>query len=837
VDYTFGTNGTARIDALDSVSDVVALADGRVIAVGPASATANDDTDFGVVRLTADGALDPTFGAGGVAIVPFDLGGVTGTNRPSNNDFPFRVAALPDGRVVVAGTADVVVNRTDPFEAPRVAIARLTADGALDPTFDGDGKVTFSLSGEDVFKVERLEAAALPDGAVVVTGRTGPFEVDFQQPYAARLTAAGRLDPDYGTGGRVEFDPDAKAVALDPAGRFVVVAARRAPSGSEDEWFARRFIADGSPDASFGTGGETALGTTSLFGNPRGYEYTVIPRPGGGYLAGAQGRLFGGSFTFELVSLTAGGTIDAGFGTGGRRSGGLDIYRTASFPDGRVVGFAPTYRTVNSYFQEPVYNALVWLTAAGQPDTRFGDRGQTAELQEFTPSAVRFDPAGRVLIPASGSDGSGGTVGVVTRLPAEPNRAPTATPVPNQTTPAGTAVGPVAFTVGDAETPAGQLKVTVTSSDEALFPASGVVVGGTGAGRTLTVTPAAGKTGSATLTVTVEDAGGQRAQSTFTVLVDAPSPMLVGYPQFAVGGATAATLYDPDRAVRYTAEPFPGFAGGVRVAAADFNADGVADLVVGTGPGRATQVRVLDGKDQRELFSVDPFEASFTGGVYVAAGDVNGDGKADLVITPDEGGGPRCRVFDGGNKFALLADFFGIEDPNFRGGARSAIGDVNGDGVGDLVVAAGFQGGPRVAAFSGKSLATGPVKLFNDFFAFEQTLRNGVFIAAGDVNGDGFADIIAGGGPGGGPRVTAFCATCLINSGGGSLVPLANFFGGDEASRGGIRVAVKNLDDDNRADLVVGAGNGVIGYLGKTITPSNSPPPEFELSTDGVFVG
>src|SRR5207248_6721301 len=135
----------------------------------------------------------------------------------------------------------------------------------------------------------------------------------------------------------------------------------------------------------------------------------------------------------------------------------------------------------------------------------------------------------------------------------------------------------------------------------------------------------------------------------------------------------------------------PAFAGGVRVAAADFNGDGVADVVAGTGPGSATHVRVLDGKDQHELFAVDPFEATFTGGVFVAAGDVNGDGVPDLVVTPDEGGGPRVRVFSG-KGFSQLADFFGIDDPAFRGGARAAVGDVNGDGAGDVIVAAGFGG-------------------------------------------------------------------------------------------------------------------------------------------------
>src|SRR5262249_27174956 len=151
-----------------------------------------------------------------------------------------------------------------------------------------------------------------------------------------------------------------------------------------------------------------------------------------------------------------------------------------------------------------------------------------------------------------------------------------------------------------------------------------------------------------------------------------------------------------------------------------------------------TQVVVLDGVDQHQLFSINPFEASFTGGVFVSAGDLTGDGVADLVISPDQGGGPRCRVFNG-KTFTQINDFFGIDDPNFRGGARTAIGDVNGDGKGDLVVAAGFSGGPRVAVFDGAQLGpTGGPKLFGDFFMFEQTLRNGVYIAAGDVNGDGF---------------------------------------------------------------------------------------------------
>jgi hypothetical protein len=149
-----------------------------------------------------------------------------------------------------------------------------------------------------------------------------------------------------------------------------------------------------------------------------------------------------------------------------------------------------------------------------------------------------------------------------------------------------------------------------------------------------------------------------------------------------------------------------------------------------------------------------------------------------------------------------------------------------------------------VAGFDGKSLASGPVKLFGDFFMFEQTLRNGVFIAAGDLDGDGFAEVIAGGGPGGGPRVFALSGKGLVS--GNQEIQLANFFGGDEANRGGIRVAVKDLDGDARADLVVGAGAGagsrVTTYLGKDVGPNGTPPARNDFDTfpgftGGVFVG
>ena len=143
--------------------------------------------------------------------------------------------------------------------------------------------------------------------------------------------------------------------------------------------------------------------------------------------------------------------------------------------------------------------------------------------------------------------------------------------------------------------------------------------------------------------------------------------------------------------------------GGVRVAAGDVTGDGVLDEIVGSGPGSASLVRILDGKTGQERTSIHPFEETFTGGVFVAAADFTGDGLAEVIISPDQGGGPRIRVYNGSD-FAVLADFFGIQDPDFRGGARTAAGDLSGDGIPDLLVAAGFGGGPRLAAFDGAAV-------------------------------------------------------------------------------------------------------------------------------------
>jgi hypothetical protein len=148
-------------------------------------------------------------------------------------------------------------------------------------------------------------------------------------------------------------------------------------------------------------------------------------------------------------------------------------------------------------------------------------------------------------------------------------------------------------------------------------------------------------------------------------------------------------------------------------------------------------------------FSFFAYDKNFTGGVRVAVGDVNGDGVPDIITAPGPGGGPDIHLYDGRNG-ALLGRFWALE-PNFTGGMYVAAADVNGDGFADIICGGDAGGGPHVTVFSGRDRT-----IMYSFFAFEMDFTGGVRVAGGDVNGDGFADIITGAGPGGGPHVAVF---------------------------------------------------------------------------------
>ena len=201
------------------------------------------------------------------------------------------------------------------------------------------------------------------------------------------------------------------------------------------------------------------------------------------------------------------------------------------------------------------------------------------------------------------------------------------------------------------------------------------------------------------------------------------------------------------------------YTGGVRVALGDVNGDGYADLITGTGVGGGPHIKVFDlrGGQPVTIASFFAFEPTFMGGVYVATGDINADGYADVIVGAGQTGGPRVKVFNGAAGYAIntivpAMDFFAY-DPSFTGGVTVSAGNRDTQPGDEVITGAGVGGGPNIRSFN----AAG--QLIDNFFAFSTGITSGIFIAAGYVDSDGTADIIAGTGFGTTTQVAAFFST------------------------------------------------------------------------------
>ncbi len=237
----------------------------------------------------------------------------------------------------------------------------------------------------------------------------------------------------------------------------------------------------------------------------------------------------------------------------------------------------------------------------------------------------------------------------------------------------------------------------------------------------------------------------------------------------------------------------PVFTGGVFTAIGDVNGDGFLDLITGPGAGGGPHVKVFSGADGQLLRTFFAFDPSFSGGVNVAAGDLNGDGRAEIVVGAGPGGGPQVTVFDGTTGDIILS-FFAYAD-TLRGGVHVALGDVDGDNQPEIIVGAGVGGGAHVRVFDA---LTGTEVL--GFFAYDPTVRGGVEVGAGDLTGDGKAEIVTGPGPGGGPHVKVFD--------GATGRELLGFMPYSPEFRGGVTLTVGDVTGDGHPEVITAAGPG-----------------------------
>ncbi len=237
------------------------------------------------------------------------------------------------------------------------------------------------------------------------------------------------------------------------------------------------------------------------------------------------------------------------------------------------------------------------------------------------------------------------------------------------------------------------------------------------------------------------------------------------------------------------------FRGGAHVSACDVDGDGIDEIITATGPGQEPWVKVFD----REGHDVTEFKAyadNIQGGVYVACGDVDGDGKGEIVTGVPEGFGPHVRVFDGvTGEPDVTAGFFAYAS-NLRTGIRVATGDLDGDGTDEIICGTGNGAGTHVRTFTG----TGEMIFTPGFFVGSETERTGIKVAAGDINGDGRDEIITASGPGKTPpEIKVFTRYGVETN---SFMPYAETFSG------GIKVVSGDVDGDGVDEIITGVEEG-----------------------------
>jgi hypothetical protein len=235
--------------------------------------------------------------------------------------------------------------------------------------------------------------------------------------------------------------------------------------------------------------------------------------------------------------------------------------------------------------------------------------------------------------------------------------------------------------------------------------------------------------------------------------------------------------------------PYPTYQDGVRVAVGDVNGDGRPEIVTAPGNNGFTELKVFDGRSFRQLESVLPFkDAAWWAGAYVAAGDTNGDGKAEII----DGLGPACcttlHVIDAatGNE---LSGFFPYGN-NSQVGARVAAADVNGDGKAEII--AEPIGTSRISIYApagGSAIRT--------IDAFGSDATGPTTFATGDVSGDARAEIVAAAPTYSGVQVKTFDPANGATS--ASLFP----YGSEYASS--VEVALGDVDGDGHNDIITSA--------------------------------
>ena len=371
LDPTFGDGGrvSTPVGGNGQGEGVVIQPSGQIVTAGWRTVGTGIDTDFALTRNNSDGTLDSSFGTAGIATT--DLGGA--------DDQAFDAALLPDNGIVAVGRTDALGILKTAF-----GVVRYLPDGTPNPNFGTGGIVTTPIFGKGAVA---NAVGVQPDGKIVVAGfatNASGVDSDFA---LVRYNPDGSLDTTFGTGGIVTTDlgtqdDDARAVAIQPDGKIVVVG------NTSDNIALARYKPDGSLDPTFGSAGVTisALGTNVANG-------VALTSNGGIRIAGTRGG------DFMVAGFDANGALDPTFGSGGVVT--TDISGGDDFAEDLTVDAAGRIIVVGRATSSTILDmALARYTADGTLDTTFATNGIiTADFHgrgEFGED-VAVDSQGRIV--------------------------------------------------------------------------------------------------------------------------------------------------------------------------------------------------------------------------------------------------------------------------------------------------------------------------------------------------------------------------------------------------------------------------------------------------------
>ena len=339
-DVTFGANGIATQTGTDVAYGAALLPDGRVLVGG--------GSNFGLCQLNPDGSLDQTFGGGtGKSVSGF------GTTYVG-----YDLALLPSGKILMAGK-----NGND------FVVARFNADGSVDKSFGTSGKTTTDFAGS--YDKGYALAVTPDGASFFVGGQSRDSSGNYNGSIAKYSASTGKLDTSFGSGGKVTTDfgnaDDAVwAVAVLPSGQLLA-AGRGGTSSTGYDFAVARYNANGSLDTSFGGNGTGYRLTDFGHGGDQAYGMSVLST--GKVLLVGRAESSSDALDFALARYNADGTLDATFGTGGKVTtdfaGSSDYGETVAVqPDGDVI-VAGASSTVGSNGATDVALARYTMTGDG----------------------------------------------------------------------------------------------------------------------------------------------------------------------------------------------------------------------------------------------------------------------------------------------------------------------------------------------------------------------------------------------------------------------------------------------------------------------------------------